>query len=146
MASEAKKMNLREITESMAKRVFEGSDEIYSILDAIPFNLLYCGTDLVIKYANPASLETLEKIESLLPVTADKVVGSKIDIFHKDPRHQQKILANPRNLPLNSNIKLGEETLNLKIFPVMTEARFAGALVSWEVITEKLLGEKQNEN
>ncbi len=146
MSAEAKKMVLNKVTDSLAKSAFEGSDEIYSILDTVPFNLMFCGMDHIIKYVNPMSFSTLEKIEDLLPVSISKVLGSKIDIFHKDPKHQQKILSNPRNLPLNSNIKLGEEDLNLQVFPIVVDGEFKGSLLSWEVITEQLKLEKLNEN
>jgi methyl-accepting chemotaxis protein len=123
---------------------FTGNDAIYEVMDSLPFNVMYCGLDLVIKYISPRSLETLKSIERLLPVAADKVVGSKIDIFHKDAAHQQRILSNPRNLPLRSNINLGDQILDLNVISVMDKGEYVGALVCWEIVTEKLKLENKN--
>lgn len=40
--------------------IFKDSNEIYSMMDSLPFNVMYAGLDLVIKYVNPQSLETLK--------------------------------------------------------------------------------------
>jgi methyl-accepting chemotaxis protein len=48
-------------------------------------------------------------------------LGQCIDIFHKNPEHQRKILADPSNLPYNAKIKLGDETLDLRVTAVNDE-------------------------
>ncbi len=47
---------------------------------------------------NVASREILFKIEKLLPVRVNSIVGSFIDIFHKVPAQQRRILSNDKNL------------------------------------------------
>jgi len=139
MSNEIKKGQLKKLTESLAKTAFKDSEEIFPILDAVPLNIMFCDTDLIIKYLNPTSVSTLEKIENLLPIPAAQVLGSSIDAFHKNPKHQQNILSNPiKNLPLTSVIKLGPENLMLNVIPVFLEGEYKGALVSWEVVTESL--------
>ena len=89
-------------------------------------------------------MTTLKTIESLLPVRADQVIGQSVDIFHKNPSHQRKILSDPKNLPMRSNIQLGNETLDLNVSPIYDQNRqYLGAMVTWEVITQKLKMEKQ---
>lgn len=127
-----------------SKSVFNEDGAIYDILDKLPFNVMYCGTDLVIKYVNPKSMESLKAIEALLPVPVERVVGTKIDAFHKNPIHQQKVLADPKNLPITSNIKVGDETLELNVFAIMDEGVYNGALVTWDIITEKLIMDNRN--
>mgnify|MGYP002136340073 CR=1 FL=1 len=58
-----------------------------------------------------------------LPVQVDKIAGSSIDIFHKNPSHQRRILSDPNNLPYKANIKLGDETLSLSVFPMRDKSR-----------------------
>lgn len=130
---------------TFSKIAFEGNtDAVFDILDKLPFNVMFCGTDLIIKYVNPRSLQNLKKIEKLLPVSAEKVIGSSVDIFHKDPSHQQKILSNPKNLPVHSHIHIGSETLDLNVMPVMAGDKYLGAMVTWEIVTEKLIADNRN--
>ena len=124
--------------------IFKDTNEIYGMMDNIPFNVMYCGRDLVIKYLNSKSRDTLLSIENLLPVPVDQVLGSKIDIFHKNPAHQQRLLSNPNNLPLRANIKLGNETLDLNAIAVFDKDEFVGTMVSWDIVTEKLKAENKN--
>ncbi|MCC6465132.1 MAG: PAS domain-containing protein, partial [Planctomycetes bacterium] len=114
------------------------------MLDAVPVNVMMCDLDCRITYANPASLRTLRNIQHLLPVPPERVVGSSIDIFHKNPAHQRRLLADPRNLPHQANIRLGNETLDLQVIAVRdSSGRHAGSVVVWSVITEKLRTENE---
>jgi methyl-accepting chemotaxis protein len=54
---------------------------------------------LDIVYVNQTRIETLRPLEQYMPITADQLVGSCIDIFHKNPAHQRNLLADPKNLP-----------------------------------------------
>ena len=115
-----------------------------SMVDQAPINIMFADTDFRIRFINPASVTTLKTIESLLPVRADQVIGQSVDIFHKNPSHQRKILSDPKNLPMRSNIQLGNETLDLNVSPIYDQNRqYLGAMVTWEVITQKLKMEKQ---
>jgi methyl-accepting chemotaxis protein len=43
------------------------------------------------------------------------IVGASIDIFHKVPAHQRRILSNDKNLPHKAIITLGSEKLELQV-------------------------------
>lgn len=104
-----------------------------------PINIIMANTDLVITYMNPASAKTLKTLEHLLPYPVDQIVGKSIDVFHKNPAHQRRLLANPRNLPHRATIALGPEKLDLLVSPVYDENNtYLGPMVTWEVVTEKL--------
>jgi len=121
---------------------------VTSMMENAPVNVIYADLDLKIQYVNPASVKTLKTIESLLPCRVDEVLGSNIDIFHKNPAMQRKLLANPNNLPHSANIQLGDETLSLLVSPIFDQNQeYIGPMVTWEVITEKLALEvKDKEN
>jgi len=68
-----------------------------SMLESAPTNVMFADRDFVITYMNPASLETLRGLDEHLPVKADDIVGSSLDIFHKNPSYQRKLLANDKN-------------------------------------------------
>jgi len=130
-------VNWEEISER--KKLERDVEEIRQMMENSPSNVIQAGTDLVIRYMNPSSLKTLKKLEHLLPCKAEDIVGKSIDIFHKNPEHQRRMLSDPKNLPHRANIKLGEETLDLLVSPIYdSNKQYLGPMVTWEVVTEKL--------
>ena len=112
---------------------------ITSMMENSPLNMMFADRDLTITYMNPASLNTLRGLESYLPVKADKIVGSSLDIFHKKPSYQRGILADEGQLPRRANIQVGPETLDLLVSAIRdTNGNYIGAMATWEVITDKL--------
>ena len=112
---------------------------VKSMMESAPFNILFADKDLILQYANPASIKTLKTLEQYLPVPADKMVGQCIDVFHKNPKHQRNLLGDPRNLPHKAQIQLGPEILDLDVSAIYDSAGdYMGAMVNWSVITEQL--------
>lgn len=72
---------------------------ITSMVEQLPINVMFADRDLKIRYINPASVKTLKQVEHLLPVKADQMLGQCIDIFHKRPEMQRRLLGDPNNLP-----------------------------------------------
>lgn len=113
--------------------------DAWALVENVPINIMYADKELNIVYVNPASQRTLEQLAQYLPVPSDEVLGSNIDIFHKNPKLQRKILSNPRNLPVQANIQIGPETADLLVSPIYDEqGKYAGPMVTWSVVTEKL--------
>jgi len=108
-----------------------------------PGNMMSANEDLIIRYLNPASKATLKKIEEYLPVTVDEIVGQSIDIFHKNPAHQRKILSDPKNLPHKALVNVGPEILELSISANMDpDGNYFGPMVGWSIVTETVKNEK----
>ncbi len=115
-----------------------------SMVENAPINIMLADRDLTIRYVNPSSLATLRKIEHLLPCRVDQVLGSSIDIFHKQPERQRRLLSDPRNLPHNAVIQLADEYLDLRVSAIMdNKGNYVGPMVTWEVITERLAAQKR---
>ncbi|MGV3607885.1 MAG: methyl-accepting chemotaxis protein [Planctomycetaceae bacterium] len=113
--------------------------QIRSMMEQAPINVMFAGRDFKIVYANAASFKTLKEIEHLLPVKPEQLIGQSIDVFHKRPEHQRKLLADPKNLPHRANIQIAAETLDLLVSPIYDENKqFVGSMVTWEVITKRL--------
>lgn len=94
--------------------------------------------DMTITYANPAAINTLVTVEQYLPCRASELVGKCVDIFHKNPSHQRKLLADERNLPHNARINVGPETLQLQAYALRDAAgKYTGPALAWEVITDR---------
>jgi methyl-accepting chemotaxis protein len=115
-----------------------------SMLENAPTNVIMADRDLKIIYVNPASVATLRRLERYLPVKAENVLGANIDIFHKDPAYQRKILSNDKNLPVRTNIQIGPETADLLVTAIYDKNKnYLGPMVTWELITEKLAAERK---
>jgi methyl-accepting chemotaxis protein len=115
-----------------------------SMLDNLPINVMYADRDLCIRYLNPASVQTLRTLQQYLSVRVEQLVGTNIDVFHKNPQHQRRMLADPSNLPHSANIQLGPETLRLNVSAVRdASGNHMGSMVTWEVITARLENERK---
>jgi methyl-accepting chemotaxis protein len=115
-----------------------------NMLDAIPLNVMMCDPEnFTITYANRTSLETLRGLEHLLPVKADELIGSSIDVFHKHPDYQRQLLSDPKNLPHYAQIQLGEEYLSLQVDAIYgADGGYLGPVLTWAVITEQVKTER----
>ncbi|WP_157417463.1 methyl-accepting chemotaxis protein [Nocardioides sp. Iso805N] len=119
------------------------SSMLQSMMENSPTNMMFADRDFVVQYMNPASLATLRRLEAYLPVRADQVVGSSLDIFHRDPGYQRGILADERQLPRRANILLGPETLDLLVSAIRDhEGAYVGAMATWEIVTDRLRAER----
>lgn len=112
---------------------------VQSMMECMPINAMMCDMDYMITYVNPKSRDTFKTLEKYLPVSADKVLGSSIDVFHKNASKQRKILSDPRNLPHRAKIRLGPETLDLLASPIYDkDKKYIGPMVTWAVITNQV--------
>lgn len=130
-------VNWEDVTE---KEAFEANTaRLQSMMDNIPVNVLLCDLDLNLTYMNPASSKTLKTLERYLPVPVEKMMGQKIDIYHKVPAHQRAVIGNSKNLPKTSNIKLGQEILALTVSPVFDKQNnYIAAMATWAVISDNV--------
>lgn len=115
------------------------ASQLADMVENLPINVIFADRDNIVRYMNPASLNTLRKFQSLLPIPVDKIVGSSIDIFHKNPAIQRQLLADPSNLPVNAKIPLGDETLDLLVTAILDQnGGYIGAMATWSIITQQL--------
>jgi methyl-accepting chemotaxis protein len=133
--------------EARELKMFEAEQaRMTSMMENAPFNILFADKDLILQYANPASVKTLKTLEQYLPVPVDKMVGQNIDVFHKNPQHQRNLLGDPRNMPHKAQIQLGPEVLELDVCAIYDQDKnYMGAMVNWSVITEALKMKRENE-
>lgn len=128
------------VTEKL--RIESEAQRMGSMIEQAPVNVIYADLDLFIRYVNESSRLTLKKIEHLLPVKVKDVVGQNIDVFHKNPSHQRRLLGDQSNLPHQATISLGDEKLSLLVSGITdAQGKPMGYMVTWEIITEKLRAE-----
>ncbi|MBL4786050.1 MAG: hypothetical protein JKY49_11550, partial [Cohaesibacteraceae bacterium] len=132
------------ITQKLALE--QESAKVAAMAENVPINILTAGLDSIINYINPASREQFIKIQAGLPCPISEIVGSSYDIFHANPAHQRKLLADPANLPYESNVSVSGEILALKASAIFdNEGIYMGPMVTWEIISERLEQEKREQ-
>lgn len=137
-------VNWEDVT-AARKMEFESAKMEAMVTDA-PINIILADTDLNITFVNPATVKALTPLAHLLPVPIDQVVGSNVDIFHKNPAHQRGILANYKGFPVSAIIDLGDQKLDLLVSAVYDkQGEYLGPMVTWANVTEKIKTEQQQE-
>ena len=130
--------NLKPVKEDDAYKI-----QADKMVDLSPINTMMASPDGTLVYMNENSKNTLRTLEQYLPDKVDNLVGKSIDIFHKVPEHQKKIISNPANLPHRATIQLGPEKLDLLVSAIFdSNGEYSGPMVTWEVVTEKLAMEE----
>jgi methyl-accepting chemotaxis protein len=117
---------------------------IQRMIENAPTSMMYADRDLKIRYMNPASVKLLKRVEKYLPIRVDEMLGQAIDIFHKNPEHQRRILADPKNLPHHAIIRIGPEYADLNVSAILDQdGNYVGPMLTWDIITEKLEAEQR---
>ena len=100
-------------------------------------------SDLKITYANQATLALVEKnkdtFQKAFPsVNFSNLIGVCVDIFHKDPSYQRRLLSDPNNLPHQADIEVGDLSFALNISVVRDlGGNHVGSTLEWQDITEQ---------
>ncbi|MEM8812407.1 MAG: methyl-accepting chemotaxis protein [Pseudomonadota bacterium] len=113
--------------------------------DCLPVAVMMCDSkDFVIEYANKASMTLLDRIKHLVNVDPMTILGTSIDVFHKNPGHQRRMLSDPRNLPHQAQIELGGEYIDLDITPVFDKAgKYIKAMLVWNIVTDRVKSDRE---
>ena len=128
---------------SMKKSETEAA-KIVSMMENTPKGAMFADKDWKIQYLNAESKKILKKLEKYLPVSVDNVIGQSIDIFHKNPDHQRRIVSDPKNLPHNTLFQVGPETIDVSISAVYDQSHdYLGPMLSWEIATQRIEAETQ---
>lgn len=111
-----------------------------AMLEDLPTNIMVCDLEeFKVIYVNRTTVETLRTLEHLLPVNADDIIGTCIDVFHKNPSHQRAMLADPKNLPHSAIIEVGGEYLDLLVTALVDDnGNYVAPILSWSIVTEKI--------
>ncbi len=130
------------MVKGLRKSVGEAA-RVVSMMQNAPINMIYADANFDIQYMNPASDQTLRTLQQHLPIQVDDIIGSSIDVFHKDPAHQRKIVGDPKNLPHRAEIQVGPEILDLLASAIYdNNNNYLGPMITWEVVTQKRKQEK----
>ncbi len=68
--------------------------------------------------------------------SAETIVGTCIDIFHKNPSHQRQMLADPSRLPYRTDISVGDLKFALNVSAAFDAQRnYIGNVLEWDNVT-----------
>ncbi|MDP2142448.1 MAG: methyl-accepting chemotaxis protein [Gammaproteobacteria bacterium] len=121
----------------------EELNRLRSAVDGAMTAIMMVDRDLVINYANRATLELLGRnqveMRNIYPgFDVSKLVGSCIDQFHANPIHQRRLLANPNNLPFKTDIKVGTLRFSLNVTAIMDgKGSYIGNTLEWSDVTQE---------
>ena len=128
----------RKVTDDLAKvKVHaEENSRIRIALDNCSTNVMIADNDRRIVYLNKSVQEMMVRSEgdlrkALPSFDARKLVGASMDGFHRNPSHQQNMLANLRGT-YKTQIAVGGRTFALSASPVLDDAgNRLGSVVEW---------------
>ncbi|MES1183602.1 MAG: methyl-accepting chemotaxis protein [Myxococcales bacterium] len=116
-----------------------------AVLDGAATAIMLIDRNLTITYANRATFALLRANEGELKVafpgfSVDALIGTCIDVFHKRPEHQRKLLADAGNLPHRAEIRVGRLVLEINVTAVRnTAGEHVGCAMEWSDVTARLL-------
>lgn len=119
-------------------------------LDRASVNVMVADNNFDIIYANDAVLSMMRIAESdirkdLPSFAADKMIGTNIDKFHKNPAHQRGMLP-ALNSTMRTQIKVGGRTFDLIANPVIDQfSQRLGTIVEWRDVTQELAVQREVE-
>ncbi|QKI88285.1 methyl-accepting chemotaxis protein [Thiomicrorhabdus xiamenensis] len=98
-------------------------------------NLMVADAEFNIKSINQSLAEMFKRNEQSLQKAlpnfrADKVVGSNMDVFHKDPAHQRKMVQALME-PWSGNLTVSDLILELTVVPIIRQNQKVGYVVEW---------------
>jgi len=108
---------------------------VYKAVQSLQANVMIANRRLRITYVNPSLRDFLRQSEDQLrrdmpQFAVDRLIGSKIDIFHKTPSHQRNMLAALRNTH-RATIRIGPKSFDLIVTPLRSLFGVCGYVVEW---------------
>lgn len=137
-----------DMTEELAREAHAAlmnsvNQRMKNALDVCQANVMMADANLDIVYINESLMRMLRINESemrkhLPAFECSRLIGTNIDVFHKNPSHQRGMLAQLKT-PYNTKIKVGPLTFDLIATPVFDSSHERiGTVVEWNDMTEEL--------
>ena len=130
----------QDVTEKRAKE--EQAQRLQRAVDGAQTAMMTIDRNLVITYLNDETQKIMEQhanaLRSLYPgFDHNKLVGTCIDIFHKNPAHQRRLLENPGNLPYETDIHVGPLVFRIRVSAINDlKGNYVGNTLEWSDVTE----------
>lgn len=132
------------------RRMLVENTRIRNALDHASTGMMIADNERNIIYLNKSVEQTLTNAEADLKkdlpnFSVSKVLGSNIDVFHKNPAHQKQLLATLTST-YRTNLRIGGRAFALAANPVFdAQGNRLGTALEWDDITEQL-AQQEREN
>lgn len=113
----------------------------HELMDRVSSAMMVINTELVVQYVNKATMDLFARnADTLRRLWPDfnpaGIVGTCIDRFHKVPSHQRQLLGDPRNLPIKTDISLGNAKIQLHVTAINDpQGKPTGFALEWADVT-----------
>lgn len=132
---------LKDLLAKEAKELVENlaAGRSFSMVENSPTSTMMCDPKGTLLYMNKSCVENLKKLQDYLPDKVENFIGKNIDMFHKNPEVQRKIISDPRNLPHKAICICGPEKLELLVTgSIDSNGKSLGIAVAWTVVTARV--------
>jgi len=136
------------LAEEEAKRSMAAENtRIRVALDNCQTNVMVADADYNIVYMNSTMTQMMRVAEAdlkteLPQLQVDKLIGTNIDTFHKNPAHQRGMLDR-LTAAHTTELTIGGRIFSLIASPVIDDGRRIGTVVEWADITQKRKEEEE---
>ena len=115
--------------------VFSEAEGVRTAVENASVAVMMVDSDLTITYVNNATRDLLttnaDAFRFEYPgIDLNNLVGVSIDVFHKHPEHQRRMLALPRREPHRAEIAVGDLRFSLKISSIVDAAGATSSALS----------------
>lgn len=130
------------------RRVANEALRVKVALDVTSNSVMLADASGQIIYCNAAVLAMMRHAEAdlrreLPDFNADRILGANFDVFHKNPAHQRKLLADLK-YPLQSEFKISGRTFALVASPIINDHdERLGTVVEWRDRTAEVAIEEE---
>jgi methyl-accepting chemotaxis protein len=148
MTAELELQRVEAERQATERRLSDENLRIKMALDNVTTNVMIADNDRNIVYMNAAVVDMMNVAEAdirkALPhFDARKLQGAKIDVFHKNPEHQARLLSTFRDTH-RTQIMVGGRTFALIAAPILNAAgERLGAVVEWKDRTAEVAVEAE---
>lgn len=140
---------LNDLTDSLSAAQGERRDAIVkgAAFEGAASAMVICDANFTITHVNESMRRLFEDKAELFQhmskgFDASKIIGTSLDVFHKNPSEQRQILADPGRQPYCAEITIGDEIVELSTSYIRgADGSHAGNVLQWEVVTEKRTNE-----
>ena len=129
--------DITELEKAARVSLFKGAG-----FDGSSVAMMLVDRDFNVTQVNESTIELLKENEAVFKeiwpsFNADDIIGSNIDMFHKNPAHQRQLLSDPSRLPYRTDITIGDFKFALNVAGVFDEAGdYVGNVLEWDDVTE----------
>jgi methyl-accepting chemotaxis protein len=142
--TQGKPMKVVKYATDITKLVHERLEglKIQGAVETMTSSFMMVDRDLIVTYVNASTTALLRSVapairELWADFDPDRIVGTCIDNFHKNPAHQRRLLADPSRMPYVTDISIGDLKINLCVNATYSEdGTHIGNSLEWANVTE----------